>query len=413
MVQATLSPELTRQSIALARALSSASRNWGLYPPEHPAVDASVKRLAEAINRSMAGAVFTFGVTPKTLMVAGYPLPEEQSVTDAARLMHDHDILQLTFVGEPNMATLHALLALLQRPADELRAGGGPAKVWQETRQATVALEQIDYEKILEDRNVDHALEHRDDIWRSLVNSIVEGHHAFDSRQQQRLLEIAGSAFDINELATAVAAPKCSADGSPLITTQAATVLATFRHLAGIVTVMDPDRLPDVMRNVAAATTTLDPHVVMQIMQTDEGLPETPILCKIAQSFDDDKVADLLATALSRDGKATARIRSIMGEQGNPAFNQTLLRRFVNLMGLFPIGTIVRLSTEEIGVVTAEHPEDPFRPQVKILFDSGGARLESELLVNTWERDSRGAFRRAVVESVDDDSIELDPLTVL
>ena len=84
MVQATLSPELTRQSIALARALSSASRNWGLYPPDHPAVEASVKRLAEAINRSVAGAVFTFGVTPTTLMVAGYPLPEEQSVTDAA-----------------------------------------------------------------------------------------------------------------------------------------------------------------------------------------------------------------------------------------------------------------------------------------------------------------------------------------
>src|SRR5436190_3514578 len=114
-----------------------------------------------------------------------------------------------------------------------------------------------------------------------------------------------------------------------------------------------------------------------------------------------------------REGLATARIRSIMGEQGNPAFNQTLLRRFVNLMGLFPIGTLVRLTTEEIGVVTAEHPEDPFRPQVRILFDSEGARLESELLVNTWERDSRGAFLRAVVESVDDDSIELDPLTVL
>ena len=113
MAQATLSPELTRQSIALARALSSASRNWGLYPPEHPTVEASVKRLAEAINRSVAGAVFTFGVTPKTLMVAGYPLPEEQSVTDAARLMHDHDILQMTFVGEPDTATLHALLALL------------------------------------------------------------------------------------------------------------------------------------------------------------------------------------------------------------------------------------------------------------------------------------------------------------
>ncbi|OLB74227.1 MAG: hypothetical protein AUH96_03595, partial [Nitrospirae bacterium 13_2_20CM_2_61_4] len=39
-----------------------------------------------------------------------------------------------------------------------------------------------------------------------------------------------------------------------------------------------------------------------------------------------------------RQGLATARIRSIMGEQGNPAFNQALLKRFVNLMGLFPVG---------------------------------------------------------------------------
>jgi putative nucleotidyltransferase with HDIG domain len=114
-----------------------------------------------------------------------------------------------------------------------------------------------------------------------------------------------------------------------------------------------------------------------------------------------------------REGLATSRIRAIMGEQGNPAFNQALLRRFVNMMGLFPVGTIVRLSTEEIGVVTAEHPDDPFRPQVKILFDSRGEKLESPVLANTWERDWRGAFPRAVVESVDPDEIQLDPLTVL
>jgi hypothetical protein len=114
-----------------------------------------------------------------------------------------------------------------------------------------------------------------------------------------------------------------------------------------------------------------------------------------------------------REGLATSRIRSIMGEQGNPAFNQVLLRRFVNLMGLFPIGTLVRLNTEEVGVVTAEHPEDPFRPQVKILYTSRGERLEEPVLANTWERDGRGAFPRAVVEAVDPDETELDPLTVL
>ena len=64
----TLSPELVKQSIALARALSAAARNWALYPPEHPAVSASVGRLGEVLKASTAGAAFAFGVTPKTLL---------------------------------------------------------------------------------------------------------------------------------------------------------------------------------------------------------------------------------------------------------------------------------------------------------------------------------------------------------
>src|SRR5438132_77103 len=311
MTQATLSQELARQSIALSRALSAAARNWVLYPPEHPAVVASVRRLGETIATSTAGAAFAFGVTPKTLLVAGYPLPEEHSVSETARLLHDHDILQITFVGEPEPDALQSLLGLLARSAEELRAEGGPGKAWSKLTHMSVAIEQIDYEKILEDRDIEYELEKRDDIWRSVVNSIVEGHGTFDSLQQQRLLEIADSAFEIKELAAAVSAPKRNIDGSPLITTQAATVLATFRHLAGIVNVMDPEKLPQVMRNVAAATTQLDPHVVMQIMQTDEGMQETPIIGQIAESFDDEKVAELLATALAKDGKASKRLARI------------------------------------------------------------------------------------------------------
>jgi putative nucleotidyltransferase with HDIG domain len=114
-----------------------------------------------------------------------------------------------------------------------------------------------------------------------------------------------------------------------------------------------------------------------------------------------------------RQGLATARIRTIMDEQDNPAFSKPLLKRFVNLMGLFPVGTLVRLSTDEVAVVTAEHPSDPFRPQVKILTDNRGEALEEPLLANTWERDSRGEFPRAVVEAVDPDETDIDPLTHL
>src|SRR4029079_14870758 len=111
-----------------------------------------------------------------------------------------------------------------------------------------------------------------------------------------------------------------------------------------------------------------------------------------------------------RQGLATARIRAIMGEQDSPAFNQTLLKRFVNLMGLFPVGSLGRLSTDDLAVVTAEHPTDPSRPQVKIIVDEQAHTREDLMLTHTWERDSGGEHPRAVVEAVDQETVDIDPL---
>lgn len=312
MAQApVLAPELIRQSITLARAVSAGARNWSLYPPEHPTVDASVRRLREALADTVSGAAFTFGVTPQTLLVAGLPLPEETVVTEAARLLHDRDVLQITFVGDVTVDAIHALLRVLTTGTDELRAAGGPARAWETSGHPSIAIEQIDYEKLLEDRDVDVAADRHDDIWRSIVNTIATGQGVFDEAQQQRLLQISGDVAQIGDLASAVSEPKRNIDGSPLITTQAATVLAVFRHLTGIVQVMEPERLPDVMRNIASASTTLNPHVVMQMMQSEDRLQESPILDRLASAFDDDTVARLLATALARDGKASARLAQV------------------------------------------------------------------------------------------------------
>jgi HD-GYP domain-containing protein (c-di-GMP phosphodiesterase class II) len=118
----------------------------------------------------------------------------------------------------------------------------------------------------------------------------------------------------------------------------------------------------------------------------------------------------LRSNRVYREGLPTDRIKAIMGKQGSNEFNGKLLRRFVNLIGMYPVGTLVRLNTEEIGVVTHEHPTDPFRPQVKALLDAQGQRLEEAPLLNTWERDARGEFPRAVVEAVDPDQVAIDPI---
>jgi putative nucleotidyltransferase with HDIG domain len=166
-------------------------------------------------------------------------------------------------------------------------------------------------------------------------------------------------------------------------------------------------------------TPALAPVVAFEhhLKQDLSGYPEnigsrTLNLCTMVVSVVD--VFDALRSNRAyRAGLATDRIKHIMAQQDGTAFNRTLLRRFVNLMGLFPIGTLVRLNTEEIGVVSQTHPDDPFRPQVKLIMNSKGEKLETPLLTNTWDRDVRGEFPRAVVEAVDGQQVGIDPLSYL
>jgi putative nucleotidyltransferase with HDIG domain len=135
-------------------------------------------------------------------------------------------------------------------------------------------------------------------------------------------------------------------------------------------------------------------------------------LCTMIVSIAD--VFDALRTNRPyRQGLATVRVRAMLAEQNGTAFHRTLLKRFVTVVGLFPVGSLVRLESGAIGVVTHEHPEDPLRPQVKIVTEPDGARLDEPHLVNTWERDARGECLHAVAEAIDPEEAGLDPLTLL
>ncbi len=321
MTQASqLSPELARGVLQLAQALVGAARTWTLYPPEHPSVELSARRLSEAIARASAGAIISISVTPDTLLIEGAPADRTQlAVTEAARLLHDCDIVQITFVGEVPAEALQKLLRVLTLDGSERRSRGGPSGIWSQDGHPSIALEQIDYQKVLERERQEGAEvpepAKRDDVWRSLVLSIASaGQHAqLDERAEQRLLAIAGSSMAIGDLAVAVMEPKCAPDGSPMVTSQAAVVLAAFRHLTKIVSVKSPERLPEVMTNLAsAAATRLDPHVIMQVMQTaDDPNDQLQVVRGVASAFDDTKVAQLLATALALDGQASDRLATI------------------------------------------------------------------------------------------------------
>jgi HD-GYP domain-containing protein (c-di-GMP phosphodiesterase class II) len=53
-------------------------------------------------------------------------------------------------------------------------------------------------------------------------------------------------------------------------------------------------------------------------------------------------------------------------------FDAFLLKLFVNIIGIYPAGTLLLLSTDELAVVAANNPGDLSRPQVRIIGDRSG-----------------------------------------
>src|SRR5215218_5892102 len=81
----------------------------------------------------------------------------------------------------------------------------------------------------------------------------------------------------------------------------------------------------------------------------------------------------------------TERIIAVLKRNDGTQFDQHLVRRFVQLLGIYPPGNLVRLSTGEVAVVTQVHAPDPHRPRVRVLFASDGTRLDLPYDRNLWE----------------------------
>ena len=61
-------------------------------------------------------------------------------------------------------------------------------------------------------------------------------------------------------------------------------------------------------------------------------------------------------------------------------FDAELVMRFIEWLGIFPVGTLVELHTGEIGLVLEKHPKLQLRPKVAVLIDAEGQRCAPRFL---------------------------------
>jgi putative nucleotidyltransferase with HDIG domain len=132
------------------------------------------------------------------------------------------------------------------------------------------------------------------------------------------------------------------------------------------------------------------------------------MLCSIADVYDAMRSQRHYQQAFPTD-----RILAVLKAQDGRQFDQHLIRRFVQLIGIYPAGNAVRLNTGEVAVVLNVHAPDPYRPRVRVVVDSDGERLDLPHDVNLWETTDDPTRPTLVVAPVDSQQYQFDPLAVM
>jgi len=132
------------------------------------------------------------------------------------------------------------------------------------------------------------------------------------------------------------------------------------------------------------------------------------MLCSIADVYD-----AMRSQRRYQQSFPTDRILEVLKRSDGQQFDQHLVRRFVQLIGIYPAGNMVRLNTGEIAVVVKVYAPDPYRPQVRVLFDRAGSRLDLTYDLNLWEEQSDPDRPSSIVAPLDPADYAIDPLVLM
>jgi HD-GYP domain-containing protein (c-di-GMP phosphodiesterase class II) len=101
-------------------------------------------------------------------------------------------------------------------------------------------------------------------------------------------------------------------------------------------------------------------------------------------------------------------MRVLVKDMGT-AFDPLMVKVFIDMMGLFPVGTLVRLATGEVAVIYEPGESDAMWPRVKVIRDPEGGAVEPRIVDLVYLKDKIGETGQAILEALHPASLGIDP----
>src|SRR5262252_368354 len=152
-VPAPLDAAETARLTDFARACKAAARAVVLYPANHPAIAATLGRIAQITAPAALPAPLRITVLPDSLLLDERPPARtDAAVVELAVLLHSHLIGQIRVNPGGDVDAWRSFLLLIGRSPESVRAEGGIARAWTMLAGRHVELREIDYAEVLRER---------------------------------------------------------------------------------------------------------------------------------------------------------------------------------------------------------------------------------------------------------------------
>ncbi len=100
---------------------------------------------------------------------------------------------------------------------------------------------------------------------------------------------------------------------------------------------------------------------------------------------------------------------ALMAGKSGTEFDALIFKVFSNMMGAYPVGTLVVLNTGELGIVFEVNPEASFalRPKVKLITDASGNKIDGEIVDLTETSPDGSRYLRTILKSLDPEKYDI------
>jgi putative nucleotidyltransferase with HDIG domain len=447
----------------LLRRTASGVRNAQLYAPDHPLVARNMAGLVSVLTAlHQQQPSIAVGIVGNDLVVAETPMPKiSATMTELIRKLKDNKVERIAFERGVTQGELVALVQNLSRLGG--RAVGDAEK---DLSSAHVRVGRL---KSSDDKKQDGIGSDMAAIRQMYANAVASAEALVESAEAEGMADAPAALQTVEGLAEAVTQNRTALMA---LTAMRNYDNYTFTHMVNVsILTMAQARalgidgkllrefgLSALMHDIGKVRTpkeilnkpgtlTDEEFVIMRRHVVDGAeilrrTPEMPILAPVVAfehhlrldgsgyprtvKRDSMNVGSMLCAIsdvydamrsqrVYQAAHPTDRILGVLKRNEGSQLDQHLVRRFVQLLGIYPPGTMVRLSTREIAVVLRVHAPDPRRPRVRVLFAADGARLELPFERNLWEpqREGRDGALETVESPVDPGEYHVDPLTFL